>query len=61
MARKVGRIIARGGRRWLIRVYLGRDYETHKRNHHNRTIHRPMREALCSRTASQAERADWNH
>src|SRR6267143_5326828 len=27
MARKVGQIIARGGRRWLIRVYLGRDLE----------------------------------
>jgi integrase len=25
MARKVGQIIARGDRRWLIRVYLGRD------------------------------------
>jgi Phage integrase, N-terminal SAM-like domain len=27
MARKVGQIIARGHRRWLIRVYLGRDLE----------------------------------
>ena len=27
MARKVGQIIARGDRRWLIRVYLGRDLE----------------------------------
>ena len=39
MARKVGQIIARGDRRWLIRVYLGRDHETKKRNYHNRTIH----------------------
>ena len=30
MARKVGQIIARGDRRWLIRVYLGRDRETQK-------------------------------
>ena len=45
MARKVGQIIARGDRRWLIRVYLGRDYETNKRKYHNRTIHGPMREA----------------
>jgi hypothetical protein len=30
MARKVGQIIARGDRRWLIRVYLGRDHETKK-------------------------------
>jgi hypothetical protein len=34
MARKVGQIIARGDRRWLIRVYLGRDHETKKRNYH---------------------------
>jgi hypothetical protein len=31
MARKVGQIIARGDRKWLIRVYLGRDHETNKR------------------------------
>jgi len=30
MARKVGQKIARGDRRWLIRVYLGRDHETYK-------------------------------
>jgi integrase len=45
MARKVGQIIARGDRRWLIRVYLGRDQETNKRKYHDRTIHGPMREA----------------
>ncbi len=45
MARKVGQLVARGDRRWLIRVYLGRDHETKKRNHHNRTIHGSMREA----------------
>ena len=38
MARKVGQIIARGDRRWLIRVYLGRDHETKKPNYHNRTV-----------------------
>ncbi len=31
MARKVGQIIARGDRRWLVRVYLGCDRETKKR------------------------------
>jgi len=45
MARKVGQIIAQGDPRWLIRVYLGRDYETNKRNYHNRTIHGSMKEA----------------
>ena len=45
MARKVGQIVARGDRRWLIRVYLGHNQETNKRNYHNRTIRGPMREA----------------
>jgi hypothetical protein len=36
MSRKVGQIIARGERRWLVRVYLGRDRETRKRAYHNR-------------------------
>jgi hypothetical protein len=39
MSRKVGQIIARGERRWLVRVYLGRDRETRKRTYHNRTIY----------------------
>jgi hypothetical protein len=43
LARKVGQIIARGDRRWLIRVYLGRDHDTQRRKYHNRTIHGPMR------------------
>ena len=45
MARKVGQIIARGNRGWLVRVYLGRDREPRKRNCHNRTIDDPMSEA----------------
>ena len=45
MSRKVGQIIARGERRWLIRVYLGRDRETRKRTYHNRTIHGSLRHA----------------
>jgi len=56
MARKVGQIIARGDRRWLIRVYLGRDHETKKRNYHNRTIHGPMREAQAYLTKKLRER-----
>src|ERR1700693_1830418 len=56
MARKVGQIIARGDRRWLIRVYLGRDHETNKRNYHNRTIHGPMREAQAYLTRKLRER-----
>lgn len=56
MARKVGQIISRGDRRWLIRVYLGRDHETKKRNYHNRTIHGPMREAQAYLTRKLRER-----
>jgi integrase len=56
MARKVGQIIARGDRRWLIRVYLGRDHETNKRKYHNRTIHGPIREAQTYLTRRLRER-----
>src|SRR6201993_2708547 len=56
MARKVGQIIARGDRRWLIRVYLGRDHETNKRNYHNRTLHGSMREAQAYLTRRLRER-----
>jgi len=56
MARKVGQIIARGDRRWLTRVYLGRDHETNKRNYHNRTIHGAMREAQAYLTRKLRER-----
>jgi hypothetical protein len=45
MARKDGQIIARGDRRWLIGVYLGRDHETNKRNYHNGTIYGLLRHA----------------
>ena len=55
MARKVGQIIARGDRRWLIRGYLGRDHETQKRKYHNRTIHGPMREAQAYLTRKLRE------
>jgi hypothetical protein len=41
---------------WLIRVYLGRDHETKKRNYHNRTIHGSMREAQAYLT-KKTERA----
>jgi hypothetical protein len=38
MARKVGQIIRRGGRTWLVRVYNGRDVETKKRRYLNQTV-----------------------
>ncbi|MEN6535348.1 MAG: site-specific integrase [Bryobacteraceae bacterium] len=40
-----GQIIPRGKGTWLIRVYLGRDPETGKREYHNQTIHGNKKEA----------------
>ena len=45
MSRKVGQIIARGERRWLVRVYLGRDSEMRKRTYHNQTVYGSLRHA----------------
>jgi hypothetical protein len=45
MARKVGQIIRRGTRTWLVRVYSGRDVETKKRTYLNQTIHVGLRDA----------------
>jgi len=56
MSRKVGQIIARGDGRWLVRVYLGRDPETHKRRYHNRTLHGPLRQAQTYLTRRLHER-----
>lgn len=39
MARKVGQIVGRGPRTWLVRVYNGRDPETKKGRYLNQTIH----------------------
>jgi hypothetical protein len=56
MSRKVGQIIARGERRWLVRVYLGRDRETRKRTYHNRTIYASLRHAQAYLTRRLHER-----
>jgi hypothetical protein len=58
MARKVGQIVARGERRWLIRVLSGRDHETNRRKFHNRTIHGPIREEQAYLKRRVRER-DW--
>ncbi len=56
MSRKVGQIIARGERRWLVRVYLGRDQETRRRAYHNRTIYGSLRHAQAYLTRKLHER-----
>ena len=40
MARKIGQIVGRGPRTWLVRVYNGSNLETKKRNYLNQTIER---------------------
>jgi integrase len=45
MARKVGQIIGRAPRTWLVRVYVGRDAESKKRKYLNKTIHGGLRDA----------------
>jgi hypothetical protein len=45
MARKVGQIVRRGDRTWLVRVYNDRDAESKKRKYLNRTIHGGLRDA----------------
>ena len=56
MSRKVGQIIARGERRWLVRVYLGRDRETRKRTYHNRTVYGSLRNAQAYLTNKKVTR-----
>jgi integrase len=45
LARKLGQIVARSDRRWLVRVYLGRDHQSRRRKYHNRTIRGGLRAA----------------
>ncbi len=45
MARKTGQIVGRGRNRWLVRVFLARDRETHRRRYHNHTVRGPVRHA----------------
>jgi integrase len=37
--------VGRGRRRWLVRVFLGRDRETRRRRYLSRTVHGPVRQA----------------
>jgi integrase len=56
MSRRVGQIVARGERCWLVRVYLGCDRETRKRMYHNRTIYGSLRHAQAYLTKRLHER-----
>jgi integrase len=45
LARKTGQIVGRGPRRWLVRIFLGRDHQTRRRRYLSRTVHGPVRQA----------------
>ena len=51
-----GQVIPRGKAKWLVRVYLGRDPQTGKRQYHNRTIHGGKKLATEYLTAALRER-----
>ncbi len=51
-----GQIVRRGDRRWLVRIYLGRDRRSGKRLYHNRTIHGSKKDAEQYRTKKLRER-----
>jgi integrase len=56
MARKVGQIVGRGRRTWLVRVYNGHDPETKKRKYLNQTIHGGLRDAQAHLNKMLGER-----
>lgn len=56
MPRRLGQIVARGRRCWLVRVFLGRDRETRTRRYHSRTVHGPARRAQTYLTRMLRER-----
>jgi hypothetical protein len=56
MARKVGQIVGRGRRTWLVRVYNGHDPETKKRKYLNQTIHGGLRDAQAHLNKMLSER-----
>ena len=56
MARKVGQIIRRDTRTWLVRVYSGRDPETKRRKYLNQTIHGGLRDAQAHLNKMLSER-----
>jgi integrase len=53
---KVGQIVRRGARTWLVRVYNGRDAETKKRKYLNQTVHGGLRHAQAHLNKMLGER-----
>jgi hypothetical protein len=57
MARKVGQIVRRGTRTWLVCIYNGRDAETKKRRYLNETIHGGLWDAGSSQQNARRTRS----
>lgn len=53
---KAGQIIARGERTWLVRIFMGRDPESGKRQYHNKTIHGTRKDAQAYLNQAQRDR-----
>jgi hypothetical protein len=51
-----GQIIPRGDRTWLVRVFIGRDSETGKRQYQSKTIHGTKKDAQRYLTESLRDR-----
>jgi hypothetical protein len=51
-----GQIIRRGERKWLVRIFLGRDPDTGKRRYHNHTVQGSKKDAERYRTAAHRDR-----
>ncbi|HZS09503.1 MAG TPA: site-specific integrase [Blastocatellia bacterium] len=45
MSRRTGQIIERGDRKFMVRVFLGRDTATGKRRYHNKLVHGTKKDA----------------
>jgi hypothetical protein len=56
MAYKAGQVIRRGERTWLVRIFMGRDPESGKRQYHNKTIHGTRKDAQAYLNQAQRDR-----
>ena len=56
MVRKIGQIIRRGPKTWLVRIYVGRDRETRRRKYVGKFIHGGLRSAQAHLNRMLSER-----
>ena len=56
MVRKIGQIIRRGPKTWLVRIYVGRDRETRRRKYVGKVIHGGLRSAQVHLNRMLSER-----